>query len=134
VSVRIARRACLGRIRHCGARRLEVARLEVDPGGEQRTHRPVGGAAVLLDQRAGRRLDLVDITGLRGHLELVVDDRGGRGFTGLVPAPGAPARDREQHHRDHGEQKVAVAVPERLEGGELFLFFQVVGHGPLVLS
>src|SRR5690606_13524122 len=43
--------------------------------------------------------------------------------------PATPRGDRQRDHRHQRDDEIAVAVPERLEILELFLLFQVVGHG-----
>src|SRR5471032_240681 len=122
------RLAMFGHPLQLGLGGFQVGRVERGLGGGQRAHLRIGGAAVTALHVAGGALHLGVVLGDGGALQLVVQRRRLRGLAALVVVPAGPAGVRGQAGDQHPRRQIAVAVPPRFKGSELFLFFEIVCH------
>ncbi len=111
------------------ARLVDRARVERLLRGHERGLRGVERARVLRDERVGRGLELACVLRLGGVGHRLVHQ--GR-VLGLARAPRAPAAvaGEGEHGGDDGAEHVpAVVFPPRLQLGDAFLLFEIVGSG-----
>src|SRR5712671_1074428 len=108
------------------ARSLQVSRLKLDFGRNQRCERRVRAARKILQDRPRGLASRLEIAGARRLLQRVVQHRGLRGLRTLIPHPAVPGRDGCKHHSRAEENRAAVLLPPGFQGGQLFLFFEIV--------
>src|SRR5436190_15282890 len=112
------------------ARGLQVSRLKVDFGRHQRCERRVSAVRKVLQNRPRGFPGRLEIARARRLLQRVVQHGGVRGLRALIPCPAVPCSDRRAHERGSENDRTAMLLPPGLQGGELFLFFEVVcRHG-----
>jgi hypothetical protein len=71
------------------------------------------------------------VTGLRSSVKLVVQRRGLRCLFALPPIPAVERCDGAEADDEQPRDQVAVLGPERFQGVELFLFFEIEMRGHL---
>src|SRR6266496_1505335 len=108
------------------ARGLQVSRLKMDFGRNQRCERRVSAARKVLQNRPRSLPGRLEIVGARRLLQRVVQHGGLRGLRALIPCPGVPCSDSREHERGSENDRAAVVLPPGFQGGKLFLFFEVV--------
>src|SRR6266853_15243 len=108
------------------ARGLQVSRLKLDFGRNQRCERRVGAARKILQNRPRRLASRLEIVGPRRLLPRVVQDGGLRGLRTLIPHPTVPGRNGGKHQSRAEENRAPVLLPPGFQGSELFLFFEIV--------
>src|SRR6266849_112021 len=108
------------------ARGLQVSRLKLDSGRNQRCERRVGAARKVLQDRPRSLPGRFEIVGARRLLQRLVQHGGLRGLRALIPCPTVPRSDGREHERGSESDRAAVVLPPGFQGGELFLFFQIV--------
>src|SRR6266852_4634907 len=108
------------------ARGLQVSRLKLDFGRNQRCERRVSAARKVLQDRPRSLPGRFEIVGARRLLQRVVQHGGLRALRALIPCPAVPRSDGREHERGSESDRAAVVLPPGFQGGELLLFFEIV--------